>query len=64
MVCGLGMAYIMHNIILYAIKHVIQKVIFIALSCDENTTMDNQSWISIHYYVVESTHPFKFAKGN
>ncbi len=58
------MAYIIHNIILHAIKHVIQKVIFIALSCDENTTIDNQSWISIHYYVVESTHPFEFAEGD
>jgi hypothetical protein len=44
----------MHNILLAAIKHVIQKVRFITFHCDEVIIVDNQSWISIHYYVVEN----------
>jgi hypothetical protein len=35
------MADIMHDIILDATKHVIQKEIFITLSCDEVTIVDN-----------------------
>jgi hypothetical protein len=33
----------MHNIILWTIKITIQKSTFIAMSCDEVTTFDNQS---------------------
>ncbi len=25
---------------------------YVAFSCDEVSTMDNQSWLSIHYYVM------------
>lgn len=64
LVCLSGMANTMHNIFLTPIKHVIQKVRFITFSCDEITIIHNQSWISIHYYVVESTHPFEFAEGD
>ncbi len=30
-----------------------QKSHFISMSCDEFTTIDNQSWLSIHVYVVK-----------
>ncbi len=43
LVCLLGMVDTMHNIFLVAIKHVIQKVRFITLNCDEVTTVDNQN---------------------
>jgi hypothetical protein len=54
LVCLLGMVDTMHNIFLVTIKHVIQKARFINISCDEVTIVDNQSSISIHYYVVEN----------
>jgi hypothetical protein len=37
-------------------KHAIQNARFISLSCDEITTVDNQSWILIHCYVVQNWH--------
>ncbi len=30
-----------------------QKSPFIYVSCDEVTTIDNQSWLSIHVYVIK-----------
>jgi hypothetical protein len=27
---------------------------YVAFSCDEVFTMDNQSWLSIHYYVIQN----------
>jgi hypothetical protein len=34
-------------------RQIIKKVKKIVLSCDEVTTIDNQSWISIYSYVVQ-----------
>jgi hypothetical protein len=34
-------------------REVIVGLRYLALSCDEVTMIDNQSWISIHYYVVQ-----------
>jgi hypothetical protein len=42
----------MHNIVLQAIKECVQKTKFISLNCDEVTTIDNQSWLSMHVYVT------------
>jgi hypothetical protein len=50
----LKMAITMHIMVLPITKHVIQKVRFITLNCDETTIVDNWSWISIHYYLVEN----------
>ncbi len=38
----------MDNVILVT-NHVVQN-----MSCDEVTPIDNHSWISMHYYVVEN----------
>jgi hypothetical protein len=27
---------------------------YVALSCDEVSTMDKQSWFFVHYYVMEN----------
>jgi hypothetical protein len=44
----------------YLYRQVMMKVVevlaaarYVAITCDEVTTMDNQSWISIYAYVVE-----------
>jgi len=42
----------MHNIVLQAIKECVQKNKIISLNCDEVTTIDNQSWLSMHVYVT------------
>jgi hypothetical protein len=42
----------MHNIVLQAIKECLQKVKFVSLSCHEVTTFDNQSWLSLHVYMI------------
>jgi hypothetical protein len=47
-ICGWGMVNIMCNVILATTNHVVQN-----MSCDEVTTIDNHSWILMHYYVVE-----------
>jgi hypothetical protein len=41
------------NIVLQAIQVAMQKSINILVSCDEVTTIDNQSWFSIHVDVIE-----------
>jgi hypothetical protein len=38
------MAKIMHDIVLQAIKVIMQKNQFLVISCDEAITVDNQSW--------------------
>jgi hypothetical protein len=35
------------------VKEIIANSKYLALSCDEVTIIDNQSWISIHSYVVQ-----------
>jgi hypothetical protein len=34
----------------------VQQARFILLICDKVTTLNNQSWISIHVYIVENWH--------
>jgi hypothetical protein len=41
-----------HNIILQAIK-VVPKLQLILVGCEEVMTLNNQSWLSVHVYVVE-----------
>jgi hypothetical protein len=44
----------MHCVVLGATKHAIQIVGFISLNCDDIRTMDNQSWMLGHSYVVQN----------
>jgi hypothetical protein len=41
----------MYDFVLRFIHLVVQKAQFIFVSCDEVTTIDNQSWILTHLYV-------------
>jgi hypothetical protein len=43
----------MHNVVLRTTKIVMQKSPFIYVSCDEVTTINNQSWLSVHVYVIK-----------
>jgi hypothetical protein len=43
----------MHNVVLQTTQNVMQKSPFIFVNCDEVTTIDNQSWLSIHVYVTK-----------
>jgi hypothetical protein len=47
------MVELMHDVIFHAIKGVVQKSEYISVSCDELTTINNHSWLSIHVYVRE-----------
>jgi hypothetical protein len=44
----------MHGIVLEATKSTIGIVNYLSLTCDEVNTIDNQSWLSIHVYVVQN----------
>jgi formyltetrahydrofolate hydrolase len=46
------MAKLMHQAVMRAIKVVVQVAHYVVLSFDEVSTINNQSWMSIHYYVV------------
>jgi hypothetical protein len=43
-----------HKQIIKRVKKTITSSKYLALSCDEVTMIDNQSWISIHSYVVQN----------
>jgi hypothetical protein len=43
----------MHCIIIQSIKVVIQKAKYLVINYDEVTTIDNQSWCSVHIYIVD-----------
>ncbi len=43
----------MHELVIWATCLTMQNVWFIYVSCEEVTTIDDESWISIHVYVVE-----------
>jgi hypothetical protein len=49
---GWAMVQQMHGIILEATKFVVGVAQYLSLTCDEVSTTDNQSWLSIHAYVV------------
>jgi hypothetical protein len=44
----------MHDLVLQHIKEVVKKSPFLALSTNEVTTTNNESWISIHGYVFKN----------
>ncbi len=46
----------MHELVVNKTKDLVQTINFILFFvCDEVTTMDQQSWVSIHAYVVENS---------
>jgi hypothetical protein len=47
------MVEVMHNVILRTTKVVVQKSPLISMNCDEVTTINNQSWLSVHVYVIK-----------
>jgi hypothetical protein len=48
------MASWMHELVVNKTKSLVEGVKFISHSYDEVTTCDQQSWVSIHAYVVEN----------
>ncbi len=44
----------MHGIIFKATKPTMGTSQYLSLICDEISTIDNQSWLSIHVYVVQN----------
>jgi hypothetical protein len=42
-----------HKQVIKKVKEDITSSKYLALSCDEVTMIDNQSWISIHSYIVQ-----------
>ncbi len=47
-----GMVEVLHIIIMQVIKLVVHKSNYVVLSCDEVTLIGNQSWLSIHVYII------------
>jgi hypothetical protein len=47
------MAAYMHEVVVNKTQNLVQSFQFISFSYDEVTTCDQQSWVSIHAYVVE-----------
>jgi hypothetical protein len=48
------MAEFMHQVVMKATRAVVQITHYVVFNCDEVSTIDNQSWLSIHCYVVEN----------
>jgi hypothetical protein len=49
---GWKMAESLYNVVQKQTRRVVCGARYFSLSCDEVTTVDNQSWISIHAYVL------------
>jgi hypothetical protein len=48
------MAKAMHQVVLCAIKVVVDKSLFLVVNCDEVTSIDNQNWLFMHVYVIDN----------
>jgi hypothetical protein len=46
------MVEVLHIIIMHVIKLVVHKSNYVVLSCDEVMLIGNQSWLSIHVYII------------
>ncbi len=44
----------MHQEIMRATKVVVRVACYVVLNCDEFYIVNNQTWLSIHYYVVQN----------
>jgi hypothetical protein len=51
---GWTMVKFMHQEILKVIKATMKVVHYVVFSCDEFFTMDNQSWLFMHLYVMQN----------
>jgi len=51
---GWEMTSCMHDLVFNKTKTLVDVVRFISFSCDEMTTFNQQSWVSIHAYIVEN----------
>jgi hypothetical protein len=51
---GWEMANYIHELMVKETRDSVQVAKFISFSCDEITILDQQSWVSIHAYVVEN----------
>jgi hypothetical protein len=49
-----GITSCMHDLVVNKTKTLVEVASFISLSYDEVTTSNQQSWVSIHAYVVEN----------
>jgi hypothetical protein len=47
------MAKFMHQKVFNATRATMGAIHYVALDCDEVSTMDNKSWLSIYYYVMQ-----------
>lgn len=48
------MASYIHELVVKKTKVLVQAAKFISLFCDEVLIMDQQSWVSIHVYMIEN----------
>jgi len=46
------MVEIIYNIVVVAIAKDVKSTNYISISCDGVTNVDNQSWLSLHTYVI------------
>jgi hypothetical protein len=46
------MAKAMQDVIIHATKVALQKSLFILVTCNELTTINNHSWLYVHAYVT------------
>lgn len=54
LVCmGWGMGKCLQQVVFDKAKDLIQRARCILISCDEVTTLDHQSWVPIHRYVMQ-----------
>ena len=47
------MAESLFNVVQTKRKEVVSTIPYLSITCDEVTTLDNQSWISIHIYTIQ-----------
>jgi hypothetical protein len=50
---GWGMVEAMHDVVLTSIKAIGQAINYFCVIANEEITLDNQQWISVHVYVMK-----------
>jgi len=51
---GWVMVEVLHSIVVQVMKLALDKANVFALSCNEFTSIDNYSWLSIHAYTIQN----------
>jgi hypothetical protein len=49
------MAKAMQDVIIHATKVALQKSLFILVTCNQLTTINNHSWLYVHVYVTNDS---------